>query len=96
MCSEDGTFLQEYFVYCKKKFLNQGTNYPSDAADVLCGVVLITSETSAEHFQNRRVIKAQQASDTENDNRKTVAYDYFSKKVVAISKLWYYIEVNCK
>ena len=28
-------------MYCKKKFLNQGANYPSDAADVLCGVALI-------------------------------------------------------
>ena len=41
MGSDDGTFSQEYFVYCKKKFLNQGANYPSDAADVLCGVALI-------------------------------------------------------
>ncbi len=40
MCSDDGTFLQIYFVYFKKKFLNQGANYPSDAADVLCGVAL--------------------------------------------------------
>ncbi len=40
MGSDDGTFLQEYFVYCKKKFLNQGANCPSDAADELCGVAL--------------------------------------------------------
>ena len=40
MGSDDGTFLQTYFVYFKKKFLNLGANYPSDAADGLCGVAL--------------------------------------------------------
>ena len=38
--SDDGTFSQEYFVYCKKKWLNQIMFYPADAADVLCGVAL--------------------------------------------------------
>ena len=28
-------------MYCEKKFLNQGANYPSDAADGLCGADLI-------------------------------------------------------
>ena len=35
--SDDGAFLQEYFVYFKKKRLNQGVNCPADAAAVLCG-----------------------------------------------------------
>ena len=32
--------MQTYFVYFKKNFLNQDANYPSDAADVLCGLAL--------------------------------------------------------
>jgi len=35
MSSDDGTFLQEYFVYFKEKWLNQGAFYPADAAAVL-------------------------------------------------------------
>ena len=38
MCPDDGAFSQEYFVYFKKKRLDQGANYPADAAAVLCGV----------------------------------------------------------
>ena len=34
--SDDGAFLQEYFVYFKKKRLNQGANYPPDATES-CG-----------------------------------------------------------
>ena len=41
LCPDDGTFLQEYFVYFKKKCLNQDANYPADAADVLWGVAAI-------------------------------------------------------
>ena len=36
LCSDDDAFLREYFVYFKKKRLNQGANYPADAAAVLC------------------------------------------------------------
>ena len=56
--------MQEYFVYCKKKFLNQGANYPSDAAPVLCGVALwkppgeniLSGKRGAalEHFADKR------------------------------------------
>ena len=38
LCPDDGAFSQEYFVYFKKKRLDQGANYPADAAAVLCGV----------------------------------------------------------
>jgi hypothetical protein len=36
--SDEGSFLQEYFVYFKKKCRNQSANCLEDAADVLCGV----------------------------------------------------------
>ena len=35
LCSDDDAFSREYFVYFKRKRLNQGTNYPADAAAVL-------------------------------------------------------------
>ena len=40
LSSDDGTFLKMYFVYLKKKWRNQGSNFPEDAAGVLCGVAL--------------------------------------------------------
>ena len=36
----EGSFSQEYFVYCKKKLRNQGGNYPQDADDDLISVYL--------------------------------------------------------
>ena len=51
MGSDEDIFLQEYFVYCKKKWQNQSTFYPEDAAGVLCGIaqglMLKVIETSA-------------------------------------------------
>jgi len=40
LSSDDGSFSQEYFVYFKKKWRNQGSIFPEDAADVLCGIAL--------------------------------------------------------
>ena len=36
--SDEGSFSQEYFVYFKKKWQNQGPFFPEYAEDVLCGV----------------------------------------------------------
>ena len=45
LCPDDGTFLQEYFVYFKKKWLTRGVNCPADAAGVLCAAALIEKFT---------------------------------------------------
>ena len=39
--SDDGSFLQEYFVYFKKKWHNQSAIFPGGTAGGLCGVAII-------------------------------------------------------
>ena len=41
-CSGDGSFLQEYFVYCKEKRRSQGADYPEDAEGDGVGVCLVS------------------------------------------------------
>ena len=40
MGSDEGTFLQEYCMYFKKKWQNQGANYPQIAEGDLISVYL--------------------------------------------------------